>query len=324
MMKAIVYENYGAPEVLELKETKKPTLKDNDVLIKVCAVSLNNADLDWLRGKPIIRMIGLRKPRFKILGSDVAGRIEAVGKNIKKFKPNDEVFGDISMCGFGAFAEYVCVPEEVLTLKPANMTFEEASTINSAGIIALQGIRDKKPIQPGQRVLINGAGGGIGSFAVQIAKYFGAEVTAVDSTEKLDFMLSIGADHVIDYTQVDYTITEKNYDLIVDFVVSRSFSDYNRVLSPKGILVMGGGPLCKIFKIMFLGLFVSKKMGVLFWRQNKKEDLEFILNLYESGKVKPIIDKVFPLNEISEAFQYLEEGHAKGKVVISLKNIENS
>ncbi len=240
-MKAIVYEKYGPPEVLQLKEVEKPTPKDDEVLIKVHVASANAAGWHLLRADPFfVRLMGggLLKPKNKILGADIAGRVEAVGRNVKQFQPGDEVFGDISGCGFGGFAEYVCARENALVLKPASMTFEEAAAIPQAAVLALQGLRDKRQIQPGQKVLINGAGGGVGTFAVQLAKYFGAEVTGVDSTKKLDMLRSIGADHVIDYTQKDYTKSGQCYDLILDVAAHRSIFDYKRALSPEGIYVM--------------------------------------------------------------------------------------
>ena len=317
-MKAIVYTKYGPPDVLQLKEVEKPTPKDNEVLVKVHASSLNAADLDFLRGK----MQFSRKPRYKILGSDIAGRIETVGRNVKQFQPGDEIFVDLSRFGFGAFAEYVCVLENALRLKPSSMTFEEAATLPQAAILALQGLRDKRQVQPGQKVLINGAGGGVGTFAVQIAKLFGAEVTGVDSTEKLDMVRSIGADHVIDYTQEDFTKSGQSYDLILDVVVSRSISDYKRALSPKGILRMVGGSMGRVFKAALLGPLISrsKKMTIVMWRPNKKEDMVFLTELLEAGKVVPVIDRRYPLSEVAEAFRYLEEGHHKGKIVINVEH----
>jgi NADPH:quinone reductase-like Zn-dependent oxidoreductase len=268
------------------------------------------------------RVGGLRKPKYEILGSDIAGRVEAVGRNVKQFQPGDDVFGDLSVCGFGAFAEYVCVPENALTLKPASMTFEEAATLPQAAILALQGLRDKRQTQPGHKVLINGAGGGVGTFAVQIANYFGAEVTGVDSTEKLDMVRSIGADHVIDYTQEDFTKSGLRYDLILDVMVNRSIFDYRRALRPKGILVMIGGSMSRVFQAMILGPFVStsKKMGILMWKPNKKEDLDFLKELLEAGKVVPVIDRRYPLSETADAMRYFEEGHKKGKVVINMES----
>ncbi|NVM17614.1 MAG: NAD(P)-dependent alcohol dehydrogenase [Candidatus Lokiarchaeota archaeon] len=323
-MKAIVYTKYGPPDVLQLKEVEKPAPKDNEVLIEIHAASLNAPDLDYLRGRFFARFMGLLKPKFKILGSDIAGRVEAVGSNVKQFQPGDEIFVNTFSCGFGAFAEYVCVPENALTLKPASMTFEEAATLPSAAIIALQGLRDKREIQPGQKVLINGAGGGTGTFAVQIAKSFGAEVTGVDNTGKLDMLRSIGADHVIDYTQEDFTKSGQHYDLILDVISHRSIFDYRRALSPKGICVIVGGSTTRIFKTMFLAplisMFGSKKVCIVGWKINKEEDLVFIIELIKAGKVVPVIDKRYPLSEVAEALRYLEEGHFHGKVVITVEH----
>jgi len=321
-MKAIVCTKYGSPDVLQLKEVEKPTPKDNEVLVKVHAASLNAADLETLRGVFVIRIAAPLKPMYKILGTDIAGRVEAVGRNVKQFQPGDEIWGDLFVCGFGAFAEYVSVPENALRLKPASMTFEEAATYPQAAVLALQNLRDKRPIEPGQKVLINGAGGGVGTFAVQIAKYFGAEVTGVDSTRKLDMVRSIGADQVIDYTQEDFTKSGQRYDLILDVVAYRSIFDYKRALSPKGIYVFVGGSTAAIFQALLLGPLISmtgsKKMGVVMWKPNKKEDLVFLKELFEAGKVVPVIDRRYPLSEVPEAFRYLEEGHAQGKVVITI------
>jgi NADPH:quinone reductase-like Zn-dependent oxidoreductase len=321
-MKAIVYTKYGPPDVLELKEVEKPTPKDDEVLIKVHAASINDWDWGLLRGKPLVNRLffGLLKPKMQILGCDLAGRIETVGRNVKQFHPGDKVFGDISSCGWGGFAEYVCARENALALKPASMTFEEAAAVPQAALLALQGLRDKRQIQPGQKVLINGAGGGAGTFAVQIAKSFGAEVTGVDSTSKLDMMRSIGADHVIDYTKKDFTKNGQRYDLILDNAAHHSIFDYKRVLSPKGIYVMVGGSSAQMFQAMFLGPWISmtgsKKMGILMLKPNK--DLAFMLELLKTGKVVPIIDRRYPLSEVPEALRYFGKGHAKGKVVITL------
>ncbi len=324
-MKAIVCTKYGSPDILQLKEVAKPTPKDNEALVKVHAASLNAADLEALRGDFVVRMVAPLKPRHKILGTDVAGRVEAVGRDVKQFQPGDEIWGDLSFPhSFGTFAEYVCIPENALRLKPASMTFEEAAAIPTAAVVALQHLRCKRPIQPGQKVLINGAGGSVGTFAVQIAKHFGAEVTGVDSTGKLDMLHSIGADHVIDYTQEDFTKNKQHYNLILDVVAYRSAFDYKRALSPKGICVLVGGPMAKVFQAVFLGLFISmigsKKIGLGMWKPNKKEDLDFLTELFEAGKVVPIIDKRYPLGETAEAFRYLEEGHAKGKVAITMEH----
>ena len=321
-MKAIVYTKYGPPDVLQLKEVEKPTPKDNEVLVKINAASLNSSDWELLRGTPfVVRLWGLLKPRYKILGSDIAGRVEAVGRNVKQFQRGDDVFGDI-FGRWGGFAEYVCARENALVLKPASMTFEEVAAAPQSAAIALQGLRDKGQIQPGQKVLINGAGGGAGTFAVQIAKSFGAEVTAVDSTRKLDMMRSIGADHVIDYTREDFTRNGQRYDLILDVAVYRSVFDCKRALSAKGTYVMVGGSLARIFQGVFLGLWFSmtgtKKMGLLGVEPNK--GLAFMNELFEAGKVVPVIDRRYPLSEVPEALRYLGAGHAKGKVVITLEH----
>jgi NADPH:quinone reductase-like Zn-dependent oxidoreductase len=268
-------------------------------------------------------VFGVLKPKTKILGCDIAGRVEAVGRNVKQFQPGDEVFGDISGCGWGGFAEYVCASENALALKSAGMTFEQAAAVPQAGLLALQGLRDKGQIQKGQKVLINGAGGGAGTFAVQIAKSYGAEVTGVDSTGKLDMLRSIGADHVIDYTQEDFTKNGQHYDLVLDVVTYRSIFDYKRVLSPKGIYVMlGGGSWARVYQTMFLGPWISmtgsKKMGILMHKPNK--GLAFMKELLEAGKVVPVIDKRYPLSKVPEALRYFGKGDAKGKVVITVEN----
>jgi len=338
-MKAIVYTRYGSPDVLQLQEVERPTPKEDEALVKVYATSINAADLEILRGNWSARFGGPFKPRHKILGSDIAGRIEAVGRNVKQFQPGNEIWGDLSIpLGYGAFAEYVCVPENALRRKPARMTFEEAAAIPSAGANAIQNLRgvgtsspsillsDEGKIQPGQKVLINGAGGGVGTFAVQIAKSFGAEVTGVDSPHKLDMLRSIGADHVIDYTREDFTRNGQQFDLILDVVASRSIFDYKRALSPNGIFVMVGGSGVAILQAFTLGPLISmtgsKKMGIVMWKPNNQEDLEFLEELYASGKVAPVIDRRYPLSEVPEALRYVGEGLAKGKVIITMR--ENS
>jgi len=317
-MKAIVCTKYGSPDVLQFKEVEKPIPKDNEALVKVYATSLNATDFEYLRGVFIARLVykGLIKPKKTILGTDIAGQVEAVGRNVKQFQPGDEIWGDLSLCGWGAFAEYVCVPENVLRPKPASMTFEEAAAIPTAAILALHNLCGKRPIQPGQKVLINGAGGSVGTFAVQLAKYFGAEVTGVDSTEKLDMLRSIGSDHVIDYTQEDFTKSGQRYDLILDVVAHRSFFDYKRALSPKGICVFVGGSMTRLILNMLLG---PKKMGIVIWKPNK-EDFVFLKELFEAGKVVPVIDRCYPLSEVAEALRYLEGGHANGKIVITVEH----
>ena len=322
-MKAIVYTEYGSPDVLELKEVVRPTPRDNEVSVKVYAVSANAADLHLLRADPfLIRLSsGLLKPKNEILGSDIAGRVEAVGRNVKQFKPGDEVFGDISAGGWGGFAEYVCAHEDALVLKPANLSFEEAAAVPMAAVTALQGLRSKGGIQHGQKVLINGASGGVGMFAVQIAKAFGAEVTAVCSTRNLNIVRSIGADHVIDYTQEDFTQNGHRYDLILAANGYHSISDYRRVLAPQGTYVMTGGATAQMVEAMLQGPWISmsgsQKMGNLLAKPNKN-DLAFVKGLLEAGKVKPVIDRTYLLSRVADALRYLEEGHAQGKVVITV------
>lgn len=322
-MRAMVYTKYGPPEVLQLKEVEKPTPKHHEVLIKVHAVSANAADWRLLRGEPFLfRLVaGLLKPKNTILGSDIAGTVEGVGSNVKEFKLGDDVFGDLSGCGWGGFAEYVSVPEHVLVLKPANITFEEAAAVPMAAVTALQGLRDKGQIQAGQRVLINGASGGVGTFAVQIAKAFGAEVTAVCSTGKMDMVRAIGADHVIDYTKEDFTKNGQRYDLILAANGYHPITDYKRVLNPKGIYVMTGGSMAQIFQAMLLGPWISmtgsKKMRNAGANPNK-EDLAYMKELLEAGKVVPVMDRSYPLSQVPDAIRYLEEGHARGKIVITV------
>jgi len=320
-MKAIVYTKYGPPDVLQLKEVEKPTPKDNEVLIKVHASSINDWDWNLLRGNFQGRIGAFLKPKYKILGSDIAGKVVAVDKNVTKFQLGDKVFGDLCGSSWGCFAEYVCAPENTLVLKPASITFEEAAALPQAGTLALQGVR-KGQIQKGQKVLINGAGGGAGSFAVQIAKSFGAETTGVDSTEKLDMMRLIGADHVIDYTKEDFTKNGQHYDFILDFAAHHSIFDYKRALSPKGVYAVVGGSSARVFQAMVMGPLISmttgKKMGLMLHKPNK--DLDSLIKLIKTGKVKPVIDKCYPLAETPEAFQYFGEGHAKGKVVITLEH----
>ncbi len=324
LMKAIVCTKYGSPDVLELKEVEKPTSKDNEVLVNVHAASVNYSSLLFVKGKPLVVRpgSGLLKPKYTIPGCEIAGRIMAVGRNVKQFRPGDEVFGDLSDCGRGGFAEYVCAHEHALTLKPANLSFEEAAAVPEAALVALQALRDTGQIQAGQNVLISGASGGIGTFAVQIAKYFEAEVTGVCSTRNLDMVRSIGADHVIDYTQEDFTQNKQRYDLIVATAGYRSIFDYKHALRPKGMYVATGGSMAQIFQAMLLGPWISmtgsKKLGSMLVKPNK--DLGFMKELIEAGKVKPVIDRCYPLSEAAEALRYYEEGHSRGKVVITVKH----
>ena len=323
-MKAIVCTEYGSPDLLQLKEVERPTPKVDEALVRVHASSLNASDLETLRGEFVVRMTAPRKPKHKILGSDIAGRIEAVGRNVKQFQPGDEIWGDLSFpLNFGAFAEYVCIPESALRLKPASMTFEQAAAVPTAGVVALQKLRCKGPIRPGQKILINGAGGGVGTFAVQLAKLDGAEVTAVDSAIKLDMLRSLGADHVIDYRQEDFTHNGQSYDLILDIVAHRSIFDTRRALSPEGTYVPVGGSTATVFQALLLGSLISKigskKVAIGEWKPNDKDDLVLLTELFEAGKVAPVIDRSYPLSELPEAMRYLAEGHAKGKVVITVE-----
>lgn len=323
-MQAMVYTQYGLPaDVLRLKEVEKPTPGDNEVLIKVHASSVNSAELHLIKADPFLVRLstGLLKPVKTIPGADVAGRVEAVGKDVKQFKAGDEVFGDLSGDGWGAFAEYVCANENVLLLKPSNMTFEQVAALPVAGVTALQGLRNKGQIKSGQKVLINGASGGVGMYAVQIAKAFDTEVTAVCSTKKMDMLRSIGADHVIDYTQEDVTRSGQQYDLILDAAGYRSFSEYKRILSPRGIYVFAGGTTSDLFRTMILGALKSKSEGQTFvslMAAPNLSDLDFMKDLLEKGKIIPVIDKCYPLSEAATALQYVEERHVQGKVVITV------
>jgi NADPH:quinone reductase-like Zn-dependent oxidoreductase len=320
-MKAIVHTEYGPPDVLQLKEIEKPVPKDDELLVKVHAVSVNRSDWEGLIGKPLYARIGgLRKPSRPILGSDIAGRVEVVGKNNSQFQVGDEVFGEMEDY-HGGFAEYVCTRGTAWALKPAGMTFEQAAAIPQAGVIALQGLRDKGQVQPGQSVLINGAGGGAGSFAVQLAKYYGAEVTGVDNTGKLDFMRSLGADHVIDYTREDFTNSGKQYDLILDLIAERSVFAYQRALRPNGMYFAVGGPVATLIRILLLGPGMRRATGKnirILAVQRNRNDLVSITELCEAGKIVPVIDRRYPLREVPEALRYLGEGHAKGKLVITV------
>jgi len=324
-MKAVVYCDYGVAN-LKFQDVEKPAPADDQLLVKVRAASVNPLDWHYVEGTPFVMRAlagGLRKPKDTQLGVDFAGTVEAVGKNVTKFKPGDEVFGGRT----GAFADYVCVRESrAVALKPASITFEQAASVPIAAITALQALRDKGQIQAGQRVLINGASGGVGTFAVQIAKSYGAEVTGVCSTRNLDLVRSLGADHVIDYTKDDFTKTDQPYDVIIDNVGNRSLSECRRALKPKGILVLVGGgganeqgiigPMAKPIKAMLLSPFVSQKVGMILAELNH-DDLAFLADLMQSGKLKPVIDRTYKLSDVPEAIKYVEQGHARGKVVIT-------
>ncbi len=322
-MKAIVCTKYGSPDVLRLKEVEKPAPDDGEVLVKIHAASANPLDWHLMRGAPFLARLGggLRKPRDPRLGADITGRVETVGSNVTQFQPGNEVFGTC----VGGFAEYACAAENTLALKPANLSFEAAAAAPVAAITALQGLRDKGQIQPGQKVLVNGASGGVGTFAVQIAKSFGTEVTGVCSTRNLDMVRSIGADHVIDYTQEDFTKNGRHYDLIFDAVGNHSVSDYKRALSPQGTCVIAGfSGVPRLFEHVILGPLRSKigdkKVGLMGIAKINQKDLVFLKELLEAGKVKPVIDRRYPLSETAEAIRYLEAGHARGKVVITLEH----
>jgi NADPH:quinone reductase-like Zn-dependent oxidoreductase len=321
-MKAIVYTQYGPPDVLQFTEVAKPTPKDDEVLIKIHAASVNPLDWRLMRGKPLFARLmigGLRKPKITRPGVDVAGQVEAVGRSVTQFKPGDDVFGGCR----GAFAEYVCAIEDKLALKPANLSFEEAAAVPVAALSALQGLCDKGRIQRGHKVLVDGASGGVGTFAVQIAKSFGAEVTAVCSTRNVDTARTIGADHAIDYTREDFTQSGQHYDLIMAANAYHSIFDYRRALSQDGIYVMVGGGWAQILQAMLLGpllsLIGSKKMRFFMAKINNK-DLVLLKGFLEAGKIIPIIDRRYPLSDVAEALRYLEEGHAQGKVVITVEH----
>jgi NADPH:quinone reductase-like Zn-dependent oxidoreductase len=321
-MKAIVFAKYGSPDVLELKEVEKPTPKGDEVLIRVHAASLNDWDWGALHGIPFVNRLifGLLNPKKQILGSDIAGRIEAVGENVLRFQPGDEVFGDLSG-DWGGFAEYVCAREDALALKAPSMTFEEAAAIPQAAMLALQGLRAMGRMQPGQKLLINGAGGGVGTFAIQIARLNGVEVTGVDRPEKLDMVRSLGAAHVIDYTQEDFTRNGRRYDLILDVKTSRSIFDCARALSPRGVYVTIGGSTGRLLQALLLrrwiAMIMNKKIRVVVLKPNK--DLAYMKELFEAGSVLPLIDGPYKLCEVPGAFRHFGEGRHKGKVVITLK-----
>ena len=319
-MKAVVYRQFGSPDVLQVEEIQKPTPKPDEVLVKIEAASVNAADWHLLRAEPfIIRFagFGFLKPKHTILGSDIAGRVEAVGENVTSFKPGDEVFGDISGCGLGGFAEYVCTCADMLTLKPEGISFEEAAAVPLAAVTALHGLRDFCNIGEGKKVLINGASGGVGSFAVQIAKAYGAEVTGVCSTRKMEMVRSIGADHIIDHTKEDFTKNGQQYDIIFDTAAHHSMFDYKRSLNEGGTYLMVGGD--KFLQALILGPSISlvgdKKLGTMTNTPNRK-DLEIVRQMIEEGKIKPVIDRTFSLDQTADAIRYLEDGHAQGKVII--------
>lgn len=322
-LKAAVYNRYGPPNVVQIREVDKPAPKEGEVVIKVRAASVNPLDWHFMRGMPYFVRIpgGLRKPKDPRLGVDLAGQVQAVGRNVTQFKPGDEVFG---LCR-GALAEYACTSQAALAIKPPNVTFEQAAAVPIAALTALQGLRDKGHVQPGQKVLINGAAGGVGTFAVQIARSFGADVTGVCGTRNVEMVRSIGADHVVDYTQEDFTKSGQSYDVILDCFANHSLSACRRVLNPKGTYIIVGGPsgrwmigfLARLIKALVLSWFGSQKLVMLPVRRSQ-EDLTIMHELMKAGKVTPVIDRRYPLSEVQEAIRYLEQGHARGKIVINV------
>jgi NADPH:quinone reductase-like Zn-dependent oxidoreductase len=322
-MKAVVYEKYGSPEVLHLTELPRPTPTDEEILIKIQAVSINGSDREGLIGKPLYaRLGGIRKPGNRILGSDIAGRVESAGIHHTEFKPGDEVFGEIP--GYrGGFAEYVCTHGKTMMLKPASLTFEQAAAIPQAGVIALSGVREKGHVQRGHKVLINGGGGSAGSFAIQLARLYGAEVTGVDNAGKLDFMRSLGADHVIDYNQQDYTLNDGQYDLILDLIAHRSVFACQRALRPGGTYFFVGGSPAVLLQALVLGPWIRRTRGKhmrLLVVPQSRTGLMSVTELCETGRIVPVIDRRYSLNEVPEALRYVVDGHAKGKVVITLES----
>jgi NADPH:quinone reductase-like Zn-dependent oxidoreductase len=318
-MKAVVYTRYGSPDVFRFTDVERPAPKDNELLVKVHAVSLNASDWEVLRGKPLYaRVMGPFRPRRHVLGSDIAGRVEAAGRSTTKFQPGDEVFADL-LGSMGGFAEYACVPESALARMPAGMSYEEAAALPQAGAIALQGIRDNGQVQPGQKVLINGAGGGSGSYAVQLAKLHGAEVTGVDNAEKLGFMRSLGADHVIDYTRADFTRNGRTYDLILDLAAHRSALAYRGSLVPGGRYLYVGGSVATLLQVLLVGPLLGraegKELRLLVVRLGARH-LAPMVALCQAGMIATVIDRRYRLSEVPEALRYLGEGHAKGKVVV--------
>jgi NADPH:quinone reductase-like Zn-dependent oxidoreductase len=323
-MKAIVRDRYGSPDVLELRDVDIPRVADGGLLVRIRAASLNAADLDYLYGRPGAARLatGIRGPRNRGLGLDVAGQVVAVGRNVTGFQPGDAVYGDMTAFGYGAFAEYIAAPAKAFGHKPPGMSFDHAATLPQAAVIALQGLRGKRPVQPGDKVLVNGASGNVGPFAVQIAKALGAEVTGVCSTAKMDFVRTIGADRVIDYTQDDFTRGIERYDRILDVVGRHAITDCRRALKPGGTYVMAGGSASRILQAVVFGTLLSmtgsRKLSVLWWKPFRKEDVAFLEELTASGKVTPAIDRRYALKDVPDALRYLDAKHASGKVVITV------
>jgi NADPH:quinone reductase-like Zn-dependent oxidoreductase len=324
-MRMFVRDRYGPPDVLELREVPTPTPEAGEVLVRLHAASLNQADLDYLYGRPMLTRMGtgFRRPRNPGLGLDAAGVVEAVGHAVTTLRPGDEVFGDLTQFGYGAFSEYACAAERAWAHKPPSMTFEEAATVPQSGILALQNLRGRRRIQPGDRVLVNGASGNVGPFAIQIAKSFGAHVTGVCRTSKMDMVRGLGADEVIDYTTTDYIRDGQRYDWILDIAGNRSLLECRRVLKPRGVYVLVGGPTRRIFGALLLGppisLAGSRKMGLQWgWKPFDQEDVAILRDLIEDGKIRPVIDRRYELAQVPDALRYLESGEARGKIVITI------
>lgn len=321
-MKAVICNQYGGPEVLKLEEVEKSKPKENEVLIKIYSASVNSWDWDWVRRRPyMIRLGSPFRPKYKIIGCDIAGTVEEAGANVKRLKPGDEVFGDISGKGWGGFAEYVCTDEDALAVKPKEMTFEEAASIPQAGVLALQGLRHNGEVKDGQKILINGAGGGVGTFGLQILKLNDVEVTCVDKKEKLDSLKSLGADHVIDYKEIDFARTGEKYDLILDNAASHTIPEYLNALNPLGRLVVIGGKSGTIFKVVWQGkiasVFKNKNLSLLLHKPDRR-DLEYLSNLFIEGKLKPVIGRRYSLDKTSEAVRDIANGNIYGKAVINI------
>jgi NADPH:quinone reductase-like Zn-dependent oxidoreductase len=323
-VKAWVRDEYGGTDALEFTDIDMPAVADDGVLVRVQASSVNQADLDYLYGRPAIARLGtgLRRPTNRGLGLDVAGQVEAVGKAVTRFQPGDEVFGDMTEFGYGAFAEYVAAPEQAFAPIPSAITPEEASTVPQGAILAIQGLNARGGIRPGDTVLINGASGSVGPWAIQIAKALGAEVTGVASTKKLELVRSLGADHVIDYTREDFTRLGHRYDRIIDVMATRSVTDIRRALTPRGVYIVIGGSIARLFGIMVAGLVISatggQKLGIAYWKPFNPPDVAVLTELLEAGKIRPVIDRRYPLAEVPDALRYVEDGHAMGKVVITV------
>ncbi len=322
-MKAIVRDRYGSADVLELKDIETPAPADDEVLVRIRASSVNSGDLDYMYGRPAMARLGtgLREPKNRGLGLDIAGTVEAVGRDVTRFGVGDEVFGDLTEHGYGAFAEYAVVPAEALAPKPPSLSFEEAATVPQSAILALQGLRSRKPLRPGQKVLVNGASGNVGPFAVQIAKAHGAEVTGVCSTDKMDFVRSLGADHVIDYRREDYAESGQRYDRILDVASHRSIFASVHALRPGGVYAWTGGSTASLFQALVLGPLISlvgsRKAGLFMWKPFKQADVADLTGLIEEGKIQPVIDRRYALDEVPAALRYLDEGRARGKLVIT-------